>query len=138
MNNYRMNITIWEDFQEQFPSMSRDVIDYYRSGRFEITVIFSDRKKAYYNYFNKTIRFINPRSDSGYEDEAWRHNFAIALNDRLNRLQMTQKDLASSIGVSPMTIIKYIRGTSSPSAYMVLKISHVLDCSVSELIDFDF
>lgn len=136
MDIYRMTTTIWEDFQEQFPSMSRDVNDFYRSGRFEITVIFDDRQKAYYNYLNKTIRFIKPRIESTNDDE-WKREFSIVLQKKLKEKGLTQKDLAERTGLTPVSISNYINGRSVPSSIASLNISRVLDCSVSELIDFD-
>jgi DNA-binding Xre family transcriptional regulator len=136
MDNYRMMTEIWNDFSDYFPLISKDAVDFYRTGRFEITVIFNDRRKAYYNYMNKTIHFIKPK-DEQYTEDFWKKQFAISLSRKLTDKCMTQKDLSERSGISQMSLSKYINGKSVPSSYAVTRLADALECSVSELIDFD-
>ena len=44
----------------------------------------------------------------------------------------TQEELADELGVSRITINRYINGQSIPSALMLKKISLVLNCDINE------
>lgn len=136
MNNYQIVDEIRNDFNDYFPSFSRRTVDFYRSGRFEITVIFDDGRKAYYNYLTKNIRIIHLRSDE-YSEESWKHQFAITLTRKLADKQMTKRELSDATGISQMSLSNYTNEKSIPSAYAITRIADALECSVSELIDFD-
>ena len=63
-----------------------------------------------------------------------------AFGDNLARLmyesRFTQKDLAEMSGLSEGTISKYLNKRQMPNVKAILNISYVLQCDVSELIDF--
>lgn len=136
MRNFETINSIWNDFCERFPSTADRAIDYYRSGTFEITILFSNSERATYDSLAKTIRYIKPM-EGAMPEEVWRNNFSLVVSKKMNSKGMTNKELAERVGVSAITIGKYVNGKSSPSPCVLLNIADALGCSVSELIDFD-
>ena len=136
MNGNIMANTIWDDFLDYFPSLSSEIVDYYRSGKYEITLVLNDGRKRYYNYLNKTLQTIGPR-DVECDDETWKRDFAIVLKRKMKDRFMTQKILADRSGITTVSINGYINGRTMPTARNIQRLADALECSVSELIDFD-
>lgn len=51
------------------------------------------------------------------------------------RAGMTQCYLASLLGVSRSTIAKWESGQSKPRAGVLIKLSHILNCTIDELLE---
>ena len=136
MNSNIMVNTIWDDFCDYWPSLSNEVADYYRSGKYEVTLIFKDGRKRYYNYLNKTLQTIGPRNIE-CDDDTWKRDFAIVLKRKMKDRFMTQKILSDRTGISTVSINGYINGRTMPTARNIQRLAEALECSVSELIDFD-
>ena len=66
-------------------------------------------------------------------DEMFNRVFTKNLVDILESKDMTQKRLADEIGVSPITISRYINGSRIPKLSVVYSICQVLDISMDTL-----
>ena len=66
----------------------------------------------------------------------WLAYFGVNLIDLLESAKMTQRDLADATGLSEASISGYIRGRKMPGVKAIINIADVLNCSVSELVDF--
>ena len=51
--------------------------------------------------------------------------------------KMTQRELADKIGISEVTLSRYITGKRMPKAPLIVKIAKALDVPVEHLIDFE-
>lgn len=71
------------------------------------------------------------------DEKQWRRRFAKELVDRMVEKGMTQADLSRATGLSQVTIHRYAYCDRTANAYDILKIAKALDCTVSELIEFD-
>lgn len=129
-----MKAGIYQDFELYFPGLAKMVVDRWRGGPNEIIVLLSDDTKFIYNAVTKTIRKYRTFDDCS--DEEWRIEFSQRLDNSIVAKGITQNELAEAVGVSPMTISRYINGRAWPDAYLVVKISKVLECSIESLIDF--
>lgn len=134
---------LFTNLEEMYPNIAEDAISAYQSGDMELTVRTSDGSKYIYNDFRKTFRRIRPHSSDGatngyLSEEDWKYEFHIALKRKLDNRMMSQKELSERTGISPVMISHYINGRSAPSVYNVSLISNALECSISELVDFDF
>lgn len=137
------NMNNWDDvyanFERAFPSFAEEVVDWWPSGRFEITMKLTDGSRIRYdNYANacKLISSLNAGSDIS-DETRWRIIFARRLRDHMTYAGITQKELAELTGISVQSLSKYANGTASPSAYNIAKIARVLNCSPSTFIDCD-
>jgi DNA-binding Xre family transcriptional regulator len=129
---------IIDDFKQYFPVVAEDAVDWYPSGRHEITIKLIDQSKVAYNFVNKTMRNI-PSLDDGIirPENEWRRTFGSRLYDILCVKGWSQETLSSRSGISVVTISNYIRGKSIPSAYNLATIARALDCSINELTEFE-
>ena len=67
----------------------------------------------------------------------FKRKFAKVLSDRMWDLGMNQSELAKKIGVSQVTIGTWVNRKSTPRAWLIPKLAKVLDCTVSDLIEFE-
>lgn len=140
---YRMNWqTVYEDFKRDFPSTASKAVGHYLSGQYEITVDLSDGGRITYNDITRSIRPIVRVVDANAKDafpteENWKREFSTKLTKKMREVGMGGKELAELTGLSTVMVSKYMNGKSIPSPYVVVKISRVLKCSISELVDFD-
>ena len=128
---------ILEEFCITHSYFAAKIVDWYPSGRMEITVMLMDGTKLTYDYLDKTIRFLNNFEDNELlSEENWMREFSFRLAKKMRQKRITQEELSETTGLSKPTISKYVNGRSIPNAYIARKIALVLECSVSELIDF--
>ena len=140
--SYRITAeAMFEDFKEQFPLMSENAIEYGLTDQMEITVWFSDGKKAIYNYLRKTVRMLHCKRSYESErpsEEDWKNDFSIILKKRMDARHIKQKELSEYTGISQQIISRYLNGKSTPTAYNLMLIAKSLGCSPTELTIFDF
>lgn len=69
---------------------------------------------------------------------SWEMEFARRLKYAMKVAGLTRYELADKIGVSRHTVERYTKGEAFPNCKILRKLSQVLDCEVSYLIDFDY
>jgi DNA-binding XRE family transcriptional regulator len=130
---------IFEEFTMYYPSISRDTVDWYPSGQYEVTAKLSDGSRLAYDGLSRTMRYIGKRDSlrnvSLPEDE-WRREFSRKLKKKMDQSSLKQSELAQIIGVSTQIVSRYMNGKSTPSSYTMSRIARVLGCTVSDLLDF--
>lgn len=130
---------IFEEFLRMCPYVRGRVITWYKNDDYEITVELEDGSAYRYDYIEKVYRrvsrvedFMRPPSN----EEEWRKIFSNRLYRRMRIKGITQDELAWRAGISAGMMTNYVNGYSTPSAYKLLKIANVLECSVEDLIYF--
>lgn len=116
--------------------LANRICDWYPSGDFEVVLILDDGSKVQYEGLNHTYRWLPEyveRSESLLTEEEYRREFAYKLNRLMESNGYGQADLAKATGISQSAISKYTRGDALPGYYNLMKFSHALNCSVSEL-----
>ena len=127
-----MDQNIMDDLAMYFPSIARDTVDFIDNGYSEIILKLNDGSCMSYDIFDKTIRVLPQDGDNLSEDE-YRREFSMRLRRMMRQKDLRQNDLAESVGVTPVMISRYIRGTAMPSFYIVDKIAKALGCSSEDL-----
>ncbi len=130
-----------EQFKNEYPYFSDQIVDCYPSGQMEITIKMNDGTKMAYNALSKSVRTIyDPYSENGsrdeVDDEQWLVEFSTRFNDKLMANGMSQRELSMMTGISVISINRYSKGKAVPNARNIVKIARSLKCSVSELVDF--
>ena len=69
-------------------------------------------------------------------EATWLRIFSDNLLDMLGEAGMTQSDLADASGLSEGSISNYINKKQMPGVKALINISHALDCTLDELMDF--
>ena len=66
----------------------------------------------------------------------WLDIFGDNLRDMLAEVGMSQSDLADEIGLNKSLVSRYVNKQRIPNLMTIIKIAYVLDCDISELVDF--
>lgn len=114
-----------------------DIQEAYFINDYDLFVVYKDGRKYIIDTFNNTSSGFYPE---GYilSDEEWNMSFRKRLRQKLSRSRITQEELADILGVSRITINRYINGQSIPSALMLKKISLALNCDINEFFYKEF
>lgn len=105
-------------------------------GKDDMLIIFKDGSKYVYDMFNHTHRRIWYENINDLSDDEWNFEFRMRLLQIMNRNFISQKELASQVGISEVMISRYINGHCIPSARILDKIINVLNSSYDELFYF--
>ena len=129
--------SIFDEFVFMYPGLGSEVVDWYPSGKMQITMKLDDGAKLAYDYINKTFRFINSeRADGVLSEEEWLREFSKNLSKKIDNSGLTQEEVSARTDISRTTLSKYINGKSAPTMLNVRKLAGALDCTISELTDF--
>jgi ribosome-binding protein aMBF1 (putative translation factor) len=128
---------IADEFEKTFPTLSKDVVDYYPTGYLELTLKLSDGTKIRYDHISKTYEGINDSDKSKITEEEWTKEFGRRLARKIKSVCITQEELSKRTNISRISINNYINGKAVPSGYYIHKIANALNCSSSELMYFD-
>lgn len=69
------------------------------------------------------------------DEKEYSEKFMQNVKQVLKERHMTQCELADAIGVSTVTMSNYMKGKSTPSSYIALKMAKALKCDLSKLVD---
>lgn len=129
---------IFESFKHMFPVTAEKIVDWWPSGRNEITVQFSDKTRMIYDGLTDSGRTIRRDRIEANEDdeEKWRIHFAYKLNRKVAESGLLNQDIAEQVGITPAMLSRYCKGTSVPSFIKIRKLAKALQCSVTELTEF--
>ena len=67
----------------------------------------------------------------------WIDVFGDNLADIIKYAHMTQRELADAAGISESMISDYIHKRRLPGIKAIINITHALNCSIDDLVDFE-
>lgn len=108
-----------------------DIQEAYYVNEYDLFVLYKNGNKYIIDTFHNTFCGFYPEGHI-LTDEEWEIGFRKRLRQRLSRNRMTQEELADKLGVSRITINRYVNGETIPSALMLKKISLALNCDINE------
>jgi ribosome-binding protein aMBF1 (putative translation factor) len=125
------------------PNLYKKTIDCRPSGRYSILAELDDGSKIEFDSLDNTIRnvtkyYIRESSGAEIDEESWRKEFGRKLHRAISDKGFTQEKLSDLTGVSRQMLSRYVRGTSTPSGYILSKFVDVLDCDARELTKFGY
>ena len=133
---------IIESYEVWYPSLYRRTKECRPSGRYCILVTLDDGTKMEFNSFDHTIRDVSNlydrNSENGLDESAWRKEFGHKLRRAIEEKGISQERLSEMIGISRQMLSRYVRGTSTPSGYVLTRLSEILGCDVRELTKFSY
>ena len=77
------------------------------------------------------------RSKRSDLEVVWRKKFGDKIKRLIHIRGMTQGQLAYKLGISDVTLSRYITGTCMPDPYRLQQIANILDCDINCLFDID-
>lgn len=126
---------IFEDFKRHRPGIEdRGIVEWFPSGRMEITILMADGTHTVYDYIDKSTTYYKKLRNSDEEtEEQYQQNLGRYLRRAMGIKGITQKELAEITGISVITLSKYMNGKATPSSYNLRKLVNALGCSPSEI-----
>lgn len=133
---------ILDAYKTWHPGLYKQTVECRPSGRNSILVTLDDESKLEYNSCDNTIRnvtklYSHEQADNMDED-SWRKEFGHKLRRAIFEKGINQDRLAEMSGISRQMLTRYVRGTSTPSGYILTRLCEVLDCDVRELTKFGY
>lgn len=130
---------IFDEFCHLNPGMANEVVDWYPSGHFEITIKLESGLKMFYNYTTKAVQKIKDDymdySNTNYcTEQKFIDAFSWQLFSRIRASGLTNAEVADKAGITPALLSRYITGKTIPTGYTVYKLAAVLGCTPSELL----
>ena len=114
-----------------------DIQEAYFINEYDLFVLYRDGRKYIIDTFNNSSSGFYPEGHILSDDE-WNMSFRRRLRQKLSRCRITQEELADILGISRITINRYINGQTVPSALMLKKISLALNCDINEFFYKEF
>jgi DNA-binding Xre family transcriptional regulator len=135
-------LKIWEPVLREFeiwhPAIAEKMIDWYPSGRNEITIKTADGSMWIFNFIGAALRRVDISEndvDRGSSESEWRERFADKLERKMKSSGISRWKLSEMTGISEVSLSKYVNCKATPSGYNIERLASALECSVSELID---
>lgn len=111
--------------------MEENIINYYAINEWDLFIELQNGDKFIFDSHRNTVNFDLYKNNDLTETQEIRE-FARILQKLLDRNYMTQEELANEIGVSRLTINRYINGKRTPDYITLSKMAKVLKCSVDD------
>lgn len=130
-----------KNYELWHPAFFERSVDYVMTGPHSILVDLEDNSKIEYNDYDNTIRDVSHiygrDFNSALEETTWRKEFGHQLRRAIIDRGITQEDLSDLSGVSRQMLSRYIHGLSTPSGYVLSRLSEILECDVRKLTTFE-
>ena len=125
---------LFEYYEHYDPPASEQTVDEKYIGDFETIFILKDGSRILFDEITKSTRIIIPAIDES--DDIWLKEFSRKIKKKMKFKRITQIELAASIGISRLTVSRYVNGQRVPDYLTLKKISKVLNCPLDEITDF--
>lgn len=86
---------------------------------------------------NQSVKFLERNIFVSMSEQEWIDIFGDNLRDILKEYGYTQRDLADALGVSEITISRYVNKQRMPTLKMAINMSLELGIELDELVIFD-
>lgn len=134
--DYEMPI---EDFEHRFPWLFKRMKSFEEYDDDRVFIGLSDGKTMLYDNFMHELKEVKRFDDiNELTEEEWRIGFSKLLRKQISSKNITQYELANKLGVSEMTISRYVTGRCLPSVYIINKLVRVLKCKPEDLYPHDY
>ena len=129
----------YQDIFEQFKIYNQDLLDrvdeWESMGKNSIKVFLNNGDVYQFNSIMKTRRWINPEDSDDMTEMIFRKRFANNLAMFMYENGYTQETFCEEIGLSRMSLHKYLNKKATPSGYILTKIANLFGCTVDDLIE---
>ena len=131
---------IIRSYEEWHPAFFEHSVKMVMSSPYSIVADLDDGSKIEYSSRDNTIRDVthvyNRNPGECLEEEVWRKEFGHQLRRAMMDAGITQDQLSEDTGISRQMLSRYIHGNSTPSGYVLSRLSEVLNCDVHRLTRF--
>ena len=124
---------ILDQFEQYYPDLYRQTVDWWPSGRYHITVKLEDTLIFEFDATNNTIWRVRP--------DNYKNDINVLRTDIGHNIQklifargIPQSEIASRVGITEAMLSRYIHGTSMPGIDKVYSLASALGCRVIDIL----
>lgn len=121
------------NFERYYPSLYDQIVDWWPSGRYCITVRLDDGLLFEFDSLTNTIRKVQPNNYTK-DVETLRKDVGFNIKKVIQSRGIPQGDVAKHCGITEAMLSRYIHGTSMPSLDKVNALASALGCRVIDII----
>lgn len=133
---------ILSEYRKWYPNLYDQTAECRPSGKHMILVTLTDNTKLEYNSLDNTIRDVTKLYSSDFEkninEDDWRKEFGRKLRKAITSNGISQERLSEMSGISRQMLTRYVRGTSTPSGYVLAKLANILGSDIREFTRFGY
>lgn len=122
-----------------FPNLYNRTVDCWQTDIYTLLATLDDGSRIEFNSRTNAMRDVTGLYSTGVnemDEESWRKEFGRHLRRAITDKGITQERLADMSGISRQMMTRYIRGLSTPSGYILSKLTEILECDARELTGF--
>ena len=124
---------ILERFENYYPDLYSQTVDWWPSSRMCITVKLDDGMLFEFDSSVNTIRRIRP-TNYNKESDLLKKDIGNNLQKIVSARSMSQSEIASKAGITEAMLSRYIHGTSMPGVDKVYGLAAALGCRVVDIL----
>lgn len=133
---------IIRSYETWHPALFEQSVKYIATGTHTALIELEDGSSIEYDSRDNTIRDVtriyNHDENDILDEASWRKEFGHQLRRAIADRGITQEQLSEITGISRQMLSRYVRGSSTPSGYVLSRLSEVLDCDVRKLTRFGY
>lgn len=120
-------------FEQYYPYLLEQTVDWWPSGRSYITVKTTDGTMLEFDSVNNTIRRVQPNVYSK-DIETIRKDIGHNLKKLILARGIPQSDIAEKCGITEAMLSRYIHGTSMPGVDKIYALASALSCRTIDVL----
>lgn len=128
---------IFNRFKSQYSYYAKQVVNWYHTGPYEITLILQDGTALVYDSTHGDIMFLADRDDASDDVDVCKQKFCHNLSRIMIEKNVTQQELSTRTGLPQSLISRYVNGVQLPNLYNFRKLAKALHCSETRLANYD-
>ena len=126
---------MFNELEVNHPDIVAELDDWYTSGKWEISMRLRDGSLWKYDGFRKVLYQIPRDEEEVTDSEEYNREFSRRLYNRMRDAGIGTEEMAERLGISRVTMSKYINGRTAPNIYTVTKMTRILNCTLQDLLD---
>lgn len=123
---------IIERFEQYYPYLYEQSVDWWPSGRTCVTVKLEDGMLFEYNHIDNTIRRIQS-NDYTKDLDLLRKEIGHNLKNLILTRGISQAEISERCGITPAMLSRYLHGTSMPGIDKVYALAAILGCRTVDI-----
>lgn len=127
---------IFERFKKDYTVLSKNVVNYYMDGRYELALEYEDGHVQLWNEFDRTF-YPLPQDRDSMTSEQYQKEVGRRISEVMFRKNVTQQQLSEKTGIAQPQLSRYISGKTMPNFMALDKITRALRMSLDELRHID-
>ena len=125
--------TIFNNLKRYYPDEYTQMQSWYTSGDWEVSIKLKDGSRWVFD--GRENLLCRLRDDEDLSQEEYTQEFSRRLYRKMRDAGIGTEELADRLGISRVTLSRYLHGHTIPNGYVLTKMASVIQCSINDLTD---